>query len=272
MKLSVRLLILVLFAALPVLALQVNALIADREQRKTAISHQALTLARLSAAQQNQFIEGARYLLGAAAKLPEVQNRDSASCDARMAELLGLFPTIAGIGAVAPDGTQFCAGQVPTSGQEVNINDRPYFQAALSEKRLAISGFLIGRASGKPQLNFAYPALDKGGKVQAVVVLAFDLTRLSGSLLTTPMPDGATTSLVDAKGVLLARAPPAPDSIGRAVSEGACGPAKATRHEGVLGYTVTRRCSPRPICSRSSVCRGRPRSPRSSASSGASWA
>jgi PAS domain S-box-containing protein len=237
MKLSVRLLILVLFAALPVLALQVNALVADREQRKTAIADQALSLARLSAAQQDQFIEGARYLLGAAAKLPEVQNHDSARCDARMAEFLELFPTIAGIRVVAPDGTQFCAGAAQAGGREVNIKDRPYFQAAVSEKRLAISGFLIGHVSGKPQLNFAYPALDKSGQVRAVVVLAFDLTRLSGSLLTTPMPDGATTSLVDAKGVLLARAPPAPDWIGRTVRVGPFAQAMHTQHEGTLEAT-----------------------------------
>jgi PAS domain S-box-containing protein len=234
MKLSVRLLILVLFAALPVLALQVNALVADREQRKTSIADQALNLARLAAAQQNQFIEGARYLLGAAAKLPEVQNRDASSCHARMAEFLQLFPTVAGIGAVAPDGTQFCAGREDVAGRQVDIKDRPYFQAALHEKRLAISGFVINRVSGKPSLDFAYPALDDAGEVRAVVVLTFDLARLSNSLLTTALPSGATMSLVDRSGVLLARTPPAPDWIGRRVREAPFTDAMLKRREGVL--------------------------------------
>ena len=127
MKLSVRLLLLVLIAALPILAMQVHGLLQDREQRKAAIAEQALELARLAAAQQDQFIEGARYLLAAAAQLPDVQNRDAAACNARMAEFLRLFPTIAGIGAVAPDGVQFCSGPGGFTG--ISIADRRVFPA-----------------------------------------------------------------------------------------------------------------------------------------------
>ncbi len=237
MKLSVRLLILVLFAALPFLALQVHTLMADREQRKATIAGQALTFARLAAAQQDQFIEGARYLLGAAAKLPEVQNRDAAGCNARMVEFAALFPTIDGIGAVAPDGVQFCTSRQDATGRDVDIKDRPYFQAAAREKRLAVSGFIIGRLSGKPSLNFAYPALNDAGEVKAVVVLAFALGRLSNSLLTTPLPKGATMSLVDGSGILLARTPPAPELIGHQVREAAFTRTMLTQREGVLEAT-----------------------------------
>jgi PAS domain S-box-containing protein len=215
MKLSVRLLILVLCAALPVLALQVHGLLVDREQRKTAIAAQALELAHLAAAQQNQFIEGARYLLGAAAKLPEVQNRDVDRCNARMAEFMEMFPTIAGIGAVRPDGVQFCSALKAPPEQAVSVAERSYFQAALHEKRLAISGYIIGRLTGKPRLAIAYPALDDAGQVRAVVVLGFDLARLSDSLLSTPLPAGATMSLIDERGILLASTPPAAEWIGR---------------------------------------------------------
>jgi PAS domain S-box-containing protein len=233
MKLSVRLLILVLLAALPVLALQVHGLLVDREQRKAAIATQALQLAHLAAAQQNQFIEGARYLLGAAAKLPEVQDRDVERCNQRMTEFMALFPTIAGIGAVAPDGVQFCSGLKPPPAP-ISVADRSYFQTALREKRLAISGYIVGRVTGKPSLNFAYPAIDDAGEVRAVVVLAFDLSRLSGSLLTSPLPEGATMSLIDDAGILLARTPPAAEWIGRKVREAPFTSAMLSRREGTL--------------------------------------
>jgi hypothetical protein len=96
MKLRLRLLILVLLAAVPVRAIQVQDILQDREQRKAAIAEQALDLARLAAAQQDQFIESARYLLAAAAQLPELQNLDRDGCSARMRELLEQFPTITG--------------------------------------------------------------------------------------------------------------------------------------------------------------------------------
>jgi PAS domain S-box-containing protein len=232
MKLSVRLLILVLIAALPVLALQVHGLLQDREQRKAAIAEQALDLARLAAAQQDQFIESARYLLAAAAQLPEVQSRDTPGCDRRMAELLVQFPTVNSIAVVAPDGVQFCSG--PRGSDAASFADLPYFQQAVRNKSLAISGYIIGRETGRPQLKFAYPAVNAPGEVRAVVVLAFSLGRLSANLSATPLPSGATMSLVDGDGVLLARAPPAADWIGRQVSEANFTEAMLTEREGVM--------------------------------------
>ena len=232
MKLSLRLLILVLIAALPVLALQVYGLVDDREQRKAAIAKQAMDLARLAAAQQDQFIEGARSLLAAAAQLPEVKDRNAPECDRRMAELLVQFPTVAGIGAVAPDGVQFCSGLTESAG--ISLANRSYFRQALQNKSLAISGYIIGRQTGRPHLNFAYPALDTDGEVQAVVVLAFSLGRLSANLSATPLPSGGTISLVDGAGVLLARAPPAPEWIGRQVREAGFAQTMLSQRQGVL--------------------------------------
>ena len=232
MKLSIRLLILVLLAALPVLAIQVHDLLQSREQRKAAIAEQALDLARLAAAQQDQFIESARYLLAAAAQMPEVQRRDASGCSARMAELRAQFPTVSGIGAVGPDGIQFCSSSGKATG--ISLADRPYFQRAVSNKTLAISGYIIGRLSGQPHLNFAYPAIDGAGEVRAVVVLAFSLDRLSASLLMTPLPSDATMSLIDGDGVLLARAPPAPEWIGRRAREAPFTRAMLSRREGVV--------------------------------------
>ena len=235
MKLSVRLLILVLLAALPVLAIQVHELLESREQRKGAIAEQALGLARLAAAQQDQFIESARYLATAAAQFPEVQSLDEEGCSTRMSELRRQFSTVAGIGAVGTDGLQFCSSSGDVA--QISITDRLYFQQAVRNKSLAISGYIIGRRSGRPHLNFAYPALDDAGEVRAVVVLAFSLERLSESLLVTPLPSDATMSLVDGDGVLLARAPPAPDRIGQRVREASFTRAMLARREGVMEAT-----------------------------------
>lgn len=235
MKLGVRLLILVLLAALPVLALQIQDLLETREQRKAAIAEQALDLARLAAAQQDQFIENARSLLAAAAQFPEVQRLDPAGCSARMGDLLDQFPTITGISAVAPDGVQFCSGFDTVA--QVDLSDRPYFQTALRDRSLAISGYIIGRRSGRPHLNFAYPAIDGTGKVRAIVVLGFSLERLSASLSATPLPNGATMSLIDGDGVLLARAPPEPEWIGRRVHEPPVSDAVPAQREVVMEGT-----------------------------------
>src|SRR5690606_30556092 len=235
MKLGLRLLILVLLAALPVLALQVQDLVQTREQRKGAIAEQALDLARLAAAQQDQFIESARYLLAAAAQFPEVQDLDREACSARMRELLRQFPTITGIGATGADGVPFCSDTGNVTG--ISVADQPYFQRAVRDRSLAISGYTIGQKSGRPHLKFAYPALDHAGEVRAVVILGFSLERLADSLLATPLPSDATMSLVDGDSVLLARAPAAPEWVVRRVREAPFTDAMLARREGVIETT-----------------------------------
>jgi PAS domain S-box-containing protein len=232
MRISVRLLILLVVAALPIFALQVHGLLEGREERKAKIAQRALDLARLAAAQQDQFIEGARHLLAAAAQFPEVQNLDAAGCDSRITDLLKHFPIITGMGAVAPDGVRFCTGG--RGEAEASIADQAYFQEAVRRRSLAISGLILGGRSGVPRIDFAYPALGGAREVRAVVVLAYSLERLSESLSATPLPAGATISLVDGSGILLARAPPAPESIGQVVRESAFTRTMLDRRQGVL--------------------------------------
>ncbi len=235
MKLAARLLLIIVLAALPVLALQVYEHSQEREARKTQIADQAFQMARQAAAEQDQFIEGARYLLAAASQLREVQERDGPACSARMTELRRQVPNVAGLGVVDPDGVRFCGSE--PDAQRIDVSDRPYFRAALQDKRLAISGFIIGRRSGKPHLNFAYPAVDDAGEVRAVLILAFGLEQLSGQLAASPLPPGAMISLVDSAGRLLARAPPAPERIGEWVRDDSFSKLMLTLRAGVVEGT-----------------------------------
>jgi PAS domain S-box-containing protein len=232
MKLSLRLLLLVLIAALPVLAIQVHDLLEQREQRKAQIADQALQLARLTAAQQDEFVEAARFVLNAAALLPEVQARDAAACSARMTEIMAQFPRISGIGAVGPDGVQFCSSRRETAG--VNLADRAYVQRAIETKALATSGYIVGQVSGRPRLNFAYPVLNAEKEVRAVVLLAFDLGGLLKFLPSMPLAPDVTISLVDGNGILLARTPPAPEWVGRSVRDSEFAEAMVSRREGII--------------------------------------
>ncbi len=97
------------------------------------------------------------------------------------AELLEQFPTVAGSARSAA--TASSSARAPGSPRASSLADRPYFQRLCRASRSAISGYIIGRLSGQPHLNFAYPAVDGAGEVRAVVVLAFSLGQLSATLL-----------------------------------------------------------------------------------------
>lgn len=235
MRLGARLSALLLLAALPVLAIQVLDLIEQREQRRERLREQALQLARVAAAQQDQFVEGARYLLTAIAGLPEVQELDPAGCHSRLREFLARFPAVAGIGIVGLDGRQLCSSSEidPT----LSIADREYFQAAIRNRSLALSGYIIGRRTGVPHLNFAYPVLDEDREVRGVAILAYGLQRIARTLMSAELPEGGSMSLIDGSGILLARAPPAEEWIGKPVQEAPLIMNILTRREG--GFEAT---------------------------------
>ena len=68
----------------------------------------------------------------------------------------------------------------------------------------------------------------------AVVILAYRLDGAVAVAAGTPLPEGATISLVDGNGVLLARAPPEPDWVGQRAREAAFTRTMLTSREGVM--------------------------------------
>src|SRR3546814_19878018 len=82
-SITVRLLVLLLVAALPVFAVQVSNQIEQRDQQRAHTIAQANRFAHAVAQEQARLIEGMRYLLTALAPLPSVRNHE-ASCRARL--------------------------------------------------------------------------------------------------------------------------------------------------------------------------------------------
>lgn len=207
-SLALKLLLLVLVAAVPVLAVQVFDQLRERGEQREAIAVDALRSADLLATRLSQIVEAARALATATGHLEEVRQLDREACSARVHELKEQFPAFVGIGATTPDGNSFCRS---TLGDDrvINLADRPYFQQALREKRFVASGYTIGRAIGRPTLVFAAPVLDEAEEVLAVVVVAFDLANVTEMLAEVALPQGGTANLLDPGGVLVARVPPA---------------------------------------------------------------
>jgi putative nucleotidyltransferase with HDIG domain len=103
----------------------------------------------------------------------------------------------------------------------VNSADRGYFRRAMGLKRFAIGEYQIGRVSGKAAINFAYPVLDAGGQVRAVVFAAVDLGWLNRLAATAALPSGTTLTLVDRRGTVLARYPDPDRWVGRPAPQSA---------------------------------------------------
>ncbi|OGL19952.1 MAG: hypothetical protein A3K12_02675 [Candidatus Rokubacteria bacterium RIFCSPLOWO2_12_FULL_71_19] len=212
-----RLLLLVLLALVPALAL---ILVTAWEQRQLAAAEaeeSALRLARLAASDQERLIEGARALLIGLAQLPDVQAPAAGACSAQAAAIHRRFPVYTNLGAIAPAGDVFCSA-VPLRGP-VSLADRGYFSRTLETRDVVVSGYVVDRVSGKPALTLASPAVDGAGTLRAVVFVGLDLAWLPQLVKTAQLPTGSSFLISDAAGLVLARHPDSAGWIGQSVPE-----------------------------------------------------
>ena len=212
-----RLLLILFLTLLPVYSYIFYFIFETRQQAADHALRDAASLTRLVALEQKNFIEFGRQQLLDLAQLPVVRHPDWVSlCNRTFADMLKNNPLLANLGVIAPDGTVRCSA-VPFSGH-INLADRDYFREAMRTHAFVLGSYQIGRMTGKTSANLAYPLFDAAGKHQAVVFIAFDLGMLANRLLQTiGLPSGATLTIVNNRGIILARQPEPEKWVGKSL-------------------------------------------------------
>jgi diguanylate cyclase (GGDEF)-like protein len=201
-SLRYSLLLLVLLAMLPALALILSTAWEQRRQAATDAEEDALRIARVAAADHRRLIEGARSLLTGLAQLSDVQMHNAKACSGLFAEVQKQFPLYANIGAVRPDGQIFCAARMRPSN--ANVADEPFFRRTLAAREFTVSGYPV---TGKSMLTLAYPAIDRAGEAWAVVFAELDLDWMTQLADKAQLPRGTVITVTDQAGLVLARFP-----------------------------------------------------------------
>ena len=86
----------------------------------------------------------------------------------------------------------------------VNAADRAWFKEVMRTRGFVISDYIVGRVTGKPALSLAYPLLGTAGEVEAVAFIGLDLRWLDTLIEGARLPEGATLTLIDTEGTVLA--------------------------------------------------------------------
>ncbi|HXH05826.1 MAG TPA: cache domain-containing protein [Vicinamibacterales bacterium] len=201
--LRTRLFLLLALAIAPPIALLVYEGVERRRDETAQIRAQALGLARLVAEAQRRRLEGARQFLLAMSRAAEVRNGDAAACTAYVRSLAEAHrETYTNIGVADPGGVVRCHALAAPAPP---IADRPYFRRALDSGAFSVGDYMIGRISGRQGLGFAFPLRDAGGVTAGVLFANIDLAEFSRSLRAAYLPDGATVTILDRNGTILAR-------------------------------------------------------------------
>jgi PAS domain S-box-containing protein len=197
--------LLVLIAIAPVFGVVVQASLAEQDARLLRAEASLKSLVELSAAQQEGLIEGARQMLTAIASAPPIYDDDADACIKYMAKLRLRYPRYGNFGLLDLDGRMTCRGA--PGRNPIVADDRLYFRAAVESGRFAVGEFQIGRATGKPALNFGMPVYrDDSHALRGVLFASLDLEQADTKLGKIAMSPEVSLFVTDARGLVLASA------------------------------------------------------------------
>lgn len=220
-SLRFRLLLLVLFAVIPAFLLTVFTNWNERRLAAVDVREEALRLARLAAADQEQLVEGVRQLLVTLARIPEVHGDNTGQCQTLLADLLRQHRRYTNLGLIKSNGEAVCSGS-PLAKGDLSADQSLVAAArhAVETGEFSVGDYQAGRATrGEAVVSFAYPVFNTAGETHAAVFATLDLTWLNQFASKIDLPQDSTLTVIDRKGIVLARHPERGKWVGQTAPE-----------------------------------------------------
>ncbi|MBM4328165.1 MAG: PAS domain S-box protein [Deltaproteobacteria bacterium] len=215
--LQARLMLLVMLAGLPAPVLILYTGIEQREHARVQAQEKCLRLAGELSAEVEKMITATQQLLAAVAHFPALERLDPKACEDLFQSLMEINPFFTVLAAVDPAGNVSCASRTTT--EPVNIADREYFRKAKETRDFTVSDFHVGRVSGQPSINFAYPVLDERDQIRFILIAALDVTWFVKQAAEAQAPPGGGITVIDRRGTVLGRWPNPDTWVGKDASE-----------------------------------------------------
>ena len=178
----------------------------------------AVNEARLLAAQVDDHLGNLENLLIGLSRAVSTNPADTKANDLLLRQLKAELPKyISNVLLFAPDGTNIGTG----SDEAVRppINDRQYFRQVLAGQRLVIGDVIRGRQSKQLVVSIARPVEDRTGRLRAVLVAGTILEHFQDALRVKELPPGSVVTIVNQKGIVIARSVDGPNWIARDISQ-----------------------------------------------------
>jgi signal transduction histidine kinase/CheY-like chemotaxis protein len=218
MRLSTRLLLIVLTCLVPIMALVVWVEYSHWAERRAQLGDLAQQQAELLNGDIASIADGARVLLSTAAEFRIFRRDLASSCDERLLSIQRDLPMFAFVAVVDAGGNVLCASR---PGLRANDGDTP----AWMQEAIGATEFSVGRYATSPALDsgflpFALPVPETAAEARRFLVTGLDLGWLAQHLQQVRQTGsrflaGTVLSLTDRDGTILARAPAHDTNVGK---------------------------------------------------------
>lgn len=216
MSLTTRILLLVLLALAPALAIQGYNEYALRGSRDEAVRADTMATARTIAEDLAQIADNVRQALDFVAQDPSIRSLEPAGCTAYLRRALRGTPHLAILALTKPDGTVVCNSSGSEPGAYTNAG-RAYHRRAIATGGFVMGDYARGVASGRDSLHFAQPLREEDGRMLGVLVAAVDLDWLSGYLQRNLRLTSTSITVADAERTIMVRYPTTGNWVGKPI-------------------------------------------------------
>src|ERR1700738_5060268 len=176
-----------------------------RRARQVEVQNQALRLAKLAAAEQEQIVQGIRQVLIAMSELPSIKTKDSQACNAYLAAMQQRFPAFVTFLVADLNGWSFC--DTNSDHRPLTIAARAYFANVLKTGAFTVGEFSAGLSTGRKVIQFVLPFYGDDGRMGGVILWGLSLDWLPGYIAKKGGPAGGAIAVTDRNGTYLARSP-----------------------------------------------------------------
>ena len=211
-SLRVRLLLLAAVAIAPLIAERIYTLEISRQDSIRLAEFRMLDLARQGADAQDDVLTSARAILKTVA-LSDITRKAGPACNEYAREVVQSAPGLSLFSVASPSGQVICSSQ--DAGVGLNISDRDYFRDSLRLRTSVVSGYFIGKISGRPHIALASPKLAADGSIEAILIASIDLNWLNRLMESLSLKNQATGFIVDKVGNIVARYPALGNPMGQ---------------------------------------------------------
>ena len=203
-SIRVNLILLVLVAVLPALAILLFSGSTLRETLVRSTENNALRQVQAMAAHHERVVGNARLLLASLARAREVQALDAASSQKLLEEMRRANAAYAVLSLANTKGAILAISGPPSFAETI---DNELFQRASQEMDFVMGSYHLVPETRHVVIDFAQPVPDQQGRLLGVLMASFDLNSFGQIFADAHLPAGSVFTLTDAEGMRLTRFP-----------------------------------------------------------------
>jgi two-component sensor histidine kinase len=203
--LRARLLLLILLAAVPTIAIEAYSEAELRGARQQEIRQEAVRLMRLVAAEQGRIDEAARQLLVGFSEGEEIHSKDWTRCSEAAKLVLGRVEGYVNIGIATSEGDLLCSGLPPPPNKDMRRQN--FLEGMIPSGDLLVGRYHVGLITDKPVFTVAMPLTQRAGASSLFAWANIDLQWLARHFADRFNSPNLTLLIADGGGTVLLRLP-----------------------------------------------------------------